>query len=396
MTDFYIASDNIDGKESSYLNKMKSKLETGGNKVDIKGVGPNTIQSAGLSGSSKGKTGVFLVGGSDAGMYVDFVKGVGSYYHYDLMWVAFAGWIGNDWITEKGLKSKKLVRAHDDNYSGSNIESVGKTAKQYFDEHSDKIKMAYGNSPEALATMILNGGGSSDNSDDDSSSGAKSAWDICKEVCGKNNDDVMFIIWGDTVYGRRVPDETYVNLSAKENYNIVQDSITITEANPLTTNTLEVSYGSNEKPNKITLKSDVLVKRYGEIKETLDVGNVSLKEAKAYGTTYLDKILRNSGMQIECQVIGHPEFYIGRWCNFYSPRFDHNEEKAFFITKISQSTSATDANLCNLTMVEYAPNITFDSENSEGIEVEESEDKDKSSDDSSSSDSSSEDSSGDE
>lgn len=157
MTNFYLTADRIDYHEMSYLKRMKKVLESKGNSVTIKGVGPSTIQNAGLSSSSKGKVGIFLVGGSDAGMYQDFVQGVGRYYHYDYMWVAFAGWIGNSWITEKGLKTKKLVRAWDDNYSGSYIEGVGMTAEQYFNKHSNKIKMAYGNSPEALADMIASG-----------------------------------------------------------------------------------------------------------------------------------------------------------------------------------------------------------------------------------------------
>lgn len=385
MTDYWIASDNIDGKEHDYLNRMSKKLKTGGS-CEIKGVGPNTIQSAGQSSGATGKTGVFLVGGSDAGMYQDFVAGVGKYYHYDLMWVAFASWTASSWITETDLKNKKLVRAHDDNYSGANIDSVGMTAKQYFDKHSDKIKMAYGSSPEALAAMILNGGGDG-SSDDKGSGGAKSAWDILKEVQGQNNDDGMLICWGDTVYGRRVPNTTYTNLKAEENYNLVQDSVTITHANPLTTNTLEISYGAGKNPDKLILQYKPLVKRYGVISETMDVGNVSKKEAWAYGQTYLYKLLRNSGIQVECKVIGHPEFYPGRWCYFRDSRYKLDDQYPFFITKISQSTSATDVTSCDLTMVQYAPNITVSEVNEDGIEVKQEESSKKSDEDNDSSDS---------
>ena len=68
MTNFYLAADRIDYHEMSYLKRMKKVLESKGNSVTIKGVGPSTIQNAGLSSSSKGKVGIFLVGGSDAGM----------------------------------------------------------------------------------------------------------------------------------------------------------------------------------------------------------------------------------------------------------------------------------------------------------------------------------------
>lgn len=230
--------------------------------------------------------------------------------------------------------------------------------------------------------------GDTGSSDDDStgSSGAKSAWDICKEVAGKNNDDVVMVMFGDTLYLRRLSNTTYSHLDAFEDYNIVQDSITITEANPLTTNTLELSFGGGEKPSTWKVYCEPLVKRYGEIKETMNLGNVSKDEAVAYGKTYLNKLLRDSGITIECKVIGHPEWYTGRWCRFYSSRYNIDKQ-AFFISKISQSVSATDPNQCDLTLVEYAPDLTSDEANEDGIKVKEESKDSSSSDDDSDSDS---------
>lgn len=244
-------------------------------------------------------------------------------------------------------------------------------------------------SSEAEALKLQGGemqddGESSDDSDT-GSSGAKSAWDCLKEVAGKNNDDIMIYCFGDTVYVRRIPNKTYCHLSAKEDYNLIEDSVTVTEANPLMSNTIEVSYGANKtKRDKLTVSFPSLVKRYGEIKETLDVGNVSREEAKAYATTYLAKLLRNDGFQIECSVIGHPEFSPGRWCNFKYEKY--NLEDTYFIKKISQSMSATEANKCELTLCTYSSDLTTDTKNEYGIIVEEQKSNDNESNDDTSTD----------
>ena len=55
MSEYVVASDNIDGKEQSYIQSCISALEKKGHSCENAGVGPNTIQSKGLSQNSKGK-----------------------------------------------------------------------------------------------------------------------------------------------------------------------------------------------------------------------------------------------------------------------------------------------------------------------------------------------------
>ena len=143
MTDFVIAADSIDGQEKQWLKAIENRLRSNGHSVVNAGVGPNAIQSYGKKSSAKGKIGLFLVGGSDLGMYDDFQKGVGSYYKYDKMGVLFDSWSGSKkgTTTCSGLKSYKLGRAHDDNYtSASAMKQIsGQTAHDFFSKHSDKI-----------------------------------------------------------------------------------------------------------------------------------------------------------------------------------------------------------------------------------------------------------------
>ena len=165
MANFVVASDNIDGKEQSRIQKCIEKLEAKGHSCENKGVGPNTIQSYGLTSGASGKTGAFIVGGSDAGMYVDFRDGIkNGYYKYDFMWVVFASDTAttDKWITCNGLANTPLTRAWDDNYSGSNIESVGQTAKAYFEANKQYINYVCGSqgcSFDEIAESLANGGG---------------------------------------------------------------------------------------------------------------------------------------------------------------------------------------------------------------------------------------------
>ena len=159
MTTYVVGSDNIDRKEQSYIDTVAQILSEAGNTCEKRPIGPGYVQGYGLSNNSSGKTAVFIVGGNDGGTYQDFVQGISrGYYHYDLCWFAFASWTAHSRITPEDLNNRPMVRAHDDNFSTDTTGFVGKTAAQYFSENSQYIKMAYGNSPEELAKMILNGG----------------------------------------------------------------------------------------------------------------------------------------------------------------------------------------------------------------------------------------------
>ena len=143
MTHFVIGSDNIDKNEKTWLKAIQNRLQQAGHTVTSVGVGPGKVQNYGLTKASKGKIGLLLVGGSDLGMFDDFQKGVGSYYHYDKMGVLFNSWSGSQvgTMTCEGIKTYKLGRAHDDHYTSAKAMSKiqGQTAHDFFSKHSDKI-----------------------------------------------------------------------------------------------------------------------------------------------------------------------------------------------------------------------------------------------------------------
>lgn len=262
MTDYCVGCDNINGKEKSYISKIAKVLREKGNNVEELSVGPNFVQSKGLSSSSKGKTAVFIVGGSDIGTYVDFKQGLESgYYHYKYIWFAFASWTASTWITCKELKNRALVRAHDDNFSSSSSLSayIGKSADYFFSKNKAKMNYVCGQSPEELAQKILGGG---DSKNEDSKSGSGSNVKDCIQKLLKHWDgDVECYIRGDEIHINKVrnPDE-YYSCSLTEEVNVLTDSVTLTDINPGTVNHLTVTWTGG----KIEFKDEKLISRFGE------------------------------------------------------------------------------------------------------------------------------------
>ena len=276
MSDFWVCSDNIDGKENTRINAVCDALKKNSHTATNGGVGPNTVQSHGLGGSAKGQIGVFIVGGSDAGMYVDFRDGLkNGYYHYKYMWVIFASETAttDKWITCNGLSSTPLVRAWDDNYSGSSIESVGKSAKSYFDSNKQYINYACGQKgstfDEVIQNFISKLGGSSD---DGSSSSAKSGGSSenvkgCLQKLLKHWDgDVECVFRGKNVYINKIrnPEEHYT-CALYEGLNVFTDNTSVTDINPNTPNHLIVEWTGGT----IEFKDEKLIFRFGEKVRTL-------------------------------------------------------------------------------------------------------------------------------
>lgn len=399
MTSYIIASDKINGKERTYISKISSKLKKAGHTVKSNGVGPNTIQNA---SGQKGKTGIFLVGGSDAGMYVDFVTGLKKgYYKYDKLIVAFASWIGNDWITEKGLKNKKLKKAHDDNYSTPAMlkKVVGKTVEQYFSENSKYIEYVYGNNAEELAESILNG--STNTKSEKTTSSSSSFRQMLQELADPLDGDIEIRVVLDTVYINKIPTPES-DLVIIEGYNLISGSLTISDYNPETVNNLVVLYGKK----KLTISDEYLIHRFGKKTKTIeavktittysenkgktesDNGSNSksksktetkkittYKEALEFGKREFNKLRRNDGHVIECKVFGGQEWQVGKWCRVFIPRF--NEFIDMYISRTSHTKSSSDELICSLTLQDYAPKVSVEKQESSDSDSESKDSKGK-------------------
>lgn len=425
MSTYWVCSDNIDGKENSRIDALVKALEKNGHTATNGGVGPNTVQSHGLGNSAKGQIGVFIVGGSDAGMYVDFRDGLKrGYYHYKYMYVVFASETAttDKWITCNGLANTPLVRAWDDNYSGSSIESVGKSAKSYFDANKEYISYACGPKGCSFDDVIQNfltGSNAGSSSSEKKESSGSTAKESIQKLLTHWDGEVECFIRGDRVYINKIKEpESDYNLVLQEGVNIFTDSLQITDVNPNTVNLLKVKWTKGT----ITLKDEELIKRFGEIESeveavkkvvktetvttttdtstdtatdtgstdttatdaatdaaaaTTDTGTdtatdtesttetttttkttvveepiTTYKEALQFANTEWNKIKRENGHTIECQVRGSNMWQVGKWVKVIIPSFSENG--FMYITRVSQSDDGGEWN-CNLSLADYPP-----------------------------------------
>ncbi|MBR0272362.1 MAG: hypothetical protein IJQ68_10325 [Methanobrevibacter sp.] len=407
MSTYVVAADNYSNgnhaTEKGWIDTVIKKLEAKGHTCENAGVGPNTIQSYGLSSKASGKIGVFIVNGSDAGMFVDFVTGLkNGYYHYKYMWVVFASNTAttDKWLTCNGIANTPLVRAHDDNYSGSTIESVGQTAKAYFEANKQYINYVCGKlgcSFDEIATKLANGG-----SDDDGESSASSIKEALRDVLSPLDGEVECKVINDKVFVNKIPEpESSYNLELLEGINVIYDSISITDYNPNTINKLIVHWNNGED---IVYMNDELIDRFGEKVSELDaVKTITItetdessgesssseidsnaddsistesktttstkevpvetyEEALNFAKTEWAKIRRENGHTIECRVNASPKWRQGEWVKVYIPSFD--EDCFMYITKVSQSNSPNNSQ-CSLTLTDYPPSLGEPKENSD-------------------------------
>ncbi len=276
LTTYVVGCDNIVGGESGLIDRVAKVFESKGHTAERLSVGPGYVQSKGLSSSSTGKVGVFIVGGSDVGTYVDFLMGIkNGYYHYKYVWFAFASWTAHSWITKEDLKNKPLVRAHDDNFSRqSDIAPwVGKSADYFFSQNKQYVNYVYGQTPEELAKKILTGGG--DDSEGDSS--ASTIKDAIKEVASFWDGEVEIKVIGDTVKLRKIPEPETDNITPQiiEGVNVQLNSISVSDYHPDTINKLTVHWQGGED---IVFTDSSLIDRFGEKPREMDAVKRVVKE----------------------------------------------------------------------------------------------------------------------
>ena len=272
MSEYIVGADNIDGKEQSYISTVIQKLEAKGHHCQSVGVGPNHMQATGLSASSSGKIGVFIVGGSDIGTYVDFVTMMKrGAYHYKYVWFCFASNTAttDKWITCNGLANTPLVRAHDDNFSsGSAIAPyIGKPAKAYFDANKQYIYYVCGNkgcSFEEIANRLANGGEDSE----EKGSSASSIKEAIKEVMSAWDGEVEAYVRDMKMYIHKIKlPEQDCDLVLSEGLNIESKSISIKDYCPNNTNKLVVHWNGGDD---IVIQDNTRIDRFGEKVKELD------------------------------------------------------------------------------------------------------------------------------
>ena len=181
-----------------------------------------------------------------------------------------------------------------------------------------------------------------------------------KKATSKWDGDVEIRLIGDTVHVNKIKDPTTTKLVINENDNALYDNITVTDINPGTINHLTCTY----KNYDLTLKDDLLIKRFGKIKKKIACPSSikSLKEAEAFLQREFNKIRRNDGRSVECKLVGDTKWREGVWVRVFLPSYFIDDY--MYISKCSHDEDANGPWTASLTLVDYPPSFGADTSSS--------------------------------
>lgn len=390
MTKFVIASDNIDGKETSYINRMIKFLKDNGHEAVSAGVGPNKIQSKMQGSSVKGCTGVQIVGGMGLGTITDCMTGIkNGYYHANYFMSVGSYEFTHNSLLKTSMMDTKVNRCEPGMSSSQCNLYRGMTPRQWNEKYGKYTKVIYRDTfEECLKEMI---GGQTKENKKDSGSSASSYIDTIKELVSVWDGDVELKTENENFYVNYIKDPT-PTIIVKEGVNIVSNSVSVTDYNPKTPNVLNVTYGKNT----ITMRDNYLINRFGEnsvtipaveyvtdysskndsktsdedmvstdtttteqVSSTSTVSTVPIVDkTKAYefARKCWNKIKRSNGHTIECQIFGFNTIKQGSWVQVYIPSF--SEDCIMYCTKVNHTKDSASEWLANVTLVDYPPSLS--------------------------------------
>lgn len=321
-------------------------LEKAGHKVEKLSIDPGLFAKASYSKKSKGKIGIFLIAAGTFSI-ADLYYGKT---HFKYAYFGIRGDIPSQKAgREPGFSTLKIGKDPDCTSVCSKI--AGLTFKQMNEKLKDKLQIVGGSTPTEIANNLVNAMGgetnnSSSNNKNDSVSTIKTA---LKQVLYGWNGEVECYIRDDTVHIHKIRDPSSTKLSIIEGIDVHYDSISLTDINPNTPNTLEIIWGNNS----FILKDEDAIKRFGSIKAKVKTSVKKEKDAINFAYKEWAKLQKNNGRKLECKVDGSTKWKNGEWVRVYLPSF--KIDSYMYITKVSQSDNGWWE--CNLTLVDYPPDL---------------------------------------
>lgn len=378
---YYVSSDNINGKERTYINRLAKFLKARGHKVKIGNVSPNDAQRFGGTKASKGYIGVQIVGGNGGGTPSDMMLGIKQgYYHYDyFISIGSYEFTHNKYLKSSAMDSK-WNRSYETDIHSMDKYYVGLTPNQWNKKYSKYAKIIYNDSFDEAMKLMVNG--ESSNTTNTQNTGS-SYLDAIKDLIKVWDGDVCCKIDNGKVYINKIT-EPDPKTFAKEGVNIVSGSVSLSDYNPNTINKLTTNYSGK----KIVISDDYLINRFGEVSSDVDAVElvtsytvndsddsesngqvsksakisekpiISRKEALSFAKREWNKVKRANGHSIELKVLGYNDFKVGEWIEVYIPSF--NEVCIMVINKVSHTLSASDEWTTNLSLADYYPSLSKD------------------------------------
>jgi len=383
-------------EDVAFQNDVAKALEKAGHTVEKLKRDPNEFAKYSYANKAKGKIGIYLIA---AGTYsiADFYYGASkNNKSFKYAYFGIRGDLGVRPHSQSEFESAK-IGADADCPSSLCSHIKGMTFPEMNKKLKDKCQIVFGKTGkemgEALAKAIGGGTDSSSDSDKKSSSGG-SVKEAIQKLLKHWDGDVECRIIGNRVLINKVREpQSNCSLLLQEGLNVFRDSVKITDVNPNTVNYLVVKWSEG----KITIKDQELIKRFGTIKSevqavkkiiktktkssssssdsssdddsdsdsddsssdstetettVVDIPITKYKDALAFANTEWNKIKRDNGHTLECQVAGSPNWRTGEWVKVVLPSFGENGY--MYITRASHSDDGGDWT-CNLTLQDYPP-----------------------------------------
>ena len=384
MSYVVLGCDQNNGNDSKWQNTVKNALEKEGHKVEKLAIAPGPFSVYSYESKAKGKIGVYIMADSLFSV-ADLAYG-NTQFKYGYLIVR----------GDLDRPRMKTMEHFQNNPIGKDPDCTsicdklaGKSYGQMNPLIKNKCQVVFGRNPEEGAENLIKAmGGKTSNSDDKKSSSGGSIKEAIQKLLSHWDGEVECYIRGDTVHINKIRNpKKYHSSIIQEGVNVFLNSVTVTDVNPDTPNRLVVEWTGGT----ITFTDEHSIKRFGVVEkivqatkeietnkkqknntnsDELDTTNSedekdtndktttiqkpidNYDEALDFAHLYWNKMQRDNGRTLECQVLGSTNWKAGEWSKVYIPSY--NIDGFMYITRISQSNDAGDWT-ANLSLVDYPP-----------------------------------------
>ena len=363
MAHYAIGCDIINGQEESYKQYLMDKVTEKGHTAEILPTGPNGVQQFGLDAESSGKIGVQIVGGLCGFTAADMATGVEQgYYHYDSMVILgtseFSGY--TETLSTDAMTSYAMQIPHDAYSSSLDDMYVGKTPAEFNSDYGEYCRICLGDTFDNAIDMLLGG-----NAEEPNTKNTTTFKDMIKDVLSGWSGQIVCYTINDQMYVHKIPLPSDDFKKIQEGVDIVDGSLSFTDINPDTINTLRITYNGGN----FTLKDENLINRFGEHVKELNIPAESYDEAVDMAVVEFYKLKADDGRKVELNVIGQTDLKSGDWIQLYLPAF--KELCYMFVTSVSTSLNPSSEYITKIELVDAPPILSEPEEvfQLQGVEV---------------------------
>ena len=271
MATYFVGSDHSGNGDMECINRVVEILNNNGHTATALGVTPNLEKD--LS-NGKGTIGVFIVNGICIGTFDSCCNMVKSGGCDRVIFAIPKVLYGGGLKLPDELKTKKIPIAHDDNFTPEPRRSEldgNYTVSEYCAENSQYVSYAYGDDCDQLAQSIMNGGegGTAPSTESKGEGSIMSGWESITDLLKPLDGEAMVVVRGDAVIIKRIYPPSSTRLWVYEGFNIVADSVKVSDYSPEIYNTFVIHWGASFE-NSFEMCFEKHKELFGERKTDVD------------------------------------------------------------------------------------------------------------------------------